>query len=242
MSEIEEFLKTAAGQAVFGIVIAVLAVVIIELNYRLFFKYVLDFLFSLIAVVILSPALIAGAAISKKRTGEAFKKEPYLGAKGRIIYVRTFAGFNNGFKYLPRILDVLCGKLSFVGISLMTLSDGALLSDIQMDRFGTRPGLINHLVLHGDETLTYEEALALDARYVRKRELFSDIFIILRSGILSLREDGKSYLGETVSSYGEVLLKRGDVTERDLENAKRNAEDAVKEEARRLDFEKKRYG
>ena len=35
---LDDFLKTPAGHAVFGVVIAVAAIVIIELNYRLFFK------------------------------------------------------------------------------------------------------------------------------------------------------------------------------------------------------------
>lgn len=234
---LDEFLKTPAGHAVFGIVIAVAAIVIIELNYRLFFKYVLDFIFAFILTVICSPALLAGAVVSKKRAGYVFEETPYLGAKGKIVYIKSFAGINCGIKNLPRLLDILCGKLSFVGISLLKLSDGALLDDSHMERFGTRPGLVNHLVLRGDESLTYEEAFALDARYCKKRELFTDIFIIIRRLILTIRGDGKSYLGETAdTTYGEALLKRGTITETDLQNAEKNAAEALQndENARRI--------
>ncbi len=238
---LEEFLKTPAGHAVFGIVIAVAAIVIIELNYRLFFKYVLDFIFALIFTLICSPVLIVCAVISYKRAGCVFEETPYLGAKGKIIYVRSFAGFDGGIKNLPKLLDILCGKLSFVGISLLKLSDGALLDDKHMERFMTRPGLVNHLVLRGDENLTYEEAFDLDARYCRKRELFTDIFIIIKRGVLTLRGDGKSYLGETRESYGETLLKRGTITETDLKNAEKNAEEALKNEEMRSDFKSRKY-
>jgi len=238
---LEEFLKTPAGHAVFGIVIAVAAIVIIELNYRLFFKYVLDFIFAFIFTLICSPVLIVCAVISCKRAGYVFEETPCLGAKGKIIYVRSFAGLNGGIKNLPRLLDILGGKLSFVGISLLKLSDGALLEDKHMERFMTRPGLVNHLVLRGDENLTYEEAFDLDARYCRKRELFTDIFIIIKRGVLALRGDGKSYLGETRESYGETLLKRGTITETDLENAEKNAEEALKNEEMRSDFKSKKY-
>lgn len=240
---IEEFLKTPAGHAVFGVLVALLTILIIELNYKIFFKYVLDFLFALLSVIVLSPLLTACAIISKKRAGEVFNKKPYLGAKGKIIYVRTFAGVENSLKYLSRILDVLSGKLSFVGVSLLKLSDGALLSDLQMDRFGTRPGLVNHLALHGDDKLTYEEAFGLDARYVKKREFFTDVFIILRSLVLAARGDGKSYLGETRDkSFGEVLLSRGAITEEEFTSAERLAEDAVAEDARRIEFANSKLG
>ncbi|MDE7082410.1 MAG: sugar transferase [Clostridia bacterium] len=239
---LEEFLKTPAGHAVFGIVIAVAAIVIIELNYRLFFKYVLDFVFALIATVICSPVLLVGAIISHKRAGYALEETPYLGAKGKIIYIKSFAGINKGIKNLPRLLDILGGKLSFVGVSLLSLSDGALLDDAQLERFMTRPAIVNHLVLHGDENTTYEEAFALDARYCKKRELFTDIFIIVKRIVLAIRGDGKSFLGETAGqSYGEVLLKRGTITENDLTNARKNAEEALKKEEQRSEFKNRKY-
>ena len=239
---LEEFLKTPAGHAVFGIVIAVVAIVIIELNYRLFFKYVLDFIFALLATVICSPVLLAGVIISKKHAGYAFEETPCLGAKGKIIYLKSFAGVQSGIKYLPRLLDILCGRLSFVGIAPLKLSDGALLDDNRMERFGTRPGLVNHLVLRGHEGLTYEEAFDLDARYCKKRELFTDIFIVIKSVVLAIRGDGKSYLGETAElSYGEVLLKRGTITQTDLINAQRYAEEALKNDEMRTDAKNHRY-
>ena len=239
---LDEFLKTPAGHAVFGIVIAVAAIVIIELNYRLFFKYVLDFIFALIATVICSPVLLVGAIISKKRAGYVFEETPYLGAKGKIVYLKSFAGIKRGIKYLPRLLDILCGRLSFVGIAPLKLSDGALLDDNHMERFLTRAGLVNHLVLRGHEGLTYEEAFELDAHYCKKRELFTDIFIVIKRLILAIRGDGKSYLGETAdTTYGEVLLKRGVITQTDLFNAEKNAEEALKNDEMRTDMKNQRY-
>ena len=144
-------------------------------------------------------------------------------------------------KYLPRLLDILGCRLSFVGIAPLKLSDGALLDDNHMDRFSTRPGLINHLVLRGHEDLTYEDAFALDARYCKKRELFTDIFIVIKRLVLAIRGDGKSFLGETVLPYGQVLLNRGAITETDLNNAERNAEEALKNEEMRADIKNRKY-
>jgi lipopolysaccharide/colanic/teichoic acid biosynthesis glycosyltransferase len=233
---LDEFLKSPAGHAVFGLVIAVAAVVIIELNYRLFFKYVLDFVFALVFTVVCSPAFLVGAIISRKKEGYVFDETPYLGAKGRIIYVKSFAGAG-AIKNLPRLLSVLSGKASFVGVSFMTVPDGALLDDEAMDRFGARPGLVNHLVLRGHEGLTYEEVFALDKKYVKSRELFTDIFTVIKYFVLLLRGEGKTYLGEAKdSSYGEALLARGQISKADLDNARKNATDALDEEERRENF------
>ena len=131
--------------------------------------------------------------------------------------------------------------LSFVGIARLMLSEGALLDDNQMDRFATRPGIVNHLALRGYDGLTYEEAFDLDARYCKKRELFTDIFIVIKSIVIAIRGDGKSYLGETAVSYGEALLKRGVITETDLLNAEKNAEEALKNDEIRSDFKNQKY-
>lgn len=233
---LEEFLKSPAGHAVFGIVIAVAAIVIIELNYRLFFKCVLDFLFALIFTVVCSPAFLVGAILSRKKAGYVFDETPYLGAKGRIIYVKSFAGAG-AIKNLPRLLSVLSGKMSFVGVSLLAVSDGALLEDEAMDRFGARPGLINHLALRGHENLTFEEAFALDKKYVKSRELFTDIFTVVKYFVLLIRGEGNSYLGEAKDkTYGEALLARGQISQTDLENAQRNALEALNEAEKRENF------
>lgn len=227
---LDEFLKSPAGHAVFGIVIAVAAIVIIELNYRLFFKYVLDFIFALIFTVICSPVFLVGAVISRKKAGYVFDETPYLGAKGKIIYVKSFAGIKRGIKNLPYLLSVLSCKMSFVGISLLSLPDGALLEDEAMERFGARPGIVNHLVLRGREDLTYEEVFALDGAYVKRRELFTDIFRVIKYLVLLIRGEGKAYLGEAKDkSYGEVLLARGSITESDLRRAEDNAREALSE-------------
>lgn len=237
-----EFFSTPAGIAVFASVIAVVAIVIIELNYRFFFKYTLDFLFSFLLTLICSPVFIILAVISKCRAGKVTEKTPCLGAKGKIIYVRTYAGIKGGAGKFVRIIDVLCGKLSFVGVKLMPLSDGALMDDEMLDRFSSRPGLITHLALYGDESLTYEEMFALDYRYYKKRQLFRDILIVLKCAVYAIRGERGSYFGEAKDkSYGEVLLERGAVTAEDLKMAEENADAALKESEARRTYGKPRY-
>ena len=224
-----EFFESTAGRAVLGVVITVVVILLIELNYKLFMKAVLDVLFAFIAVIICSPVLLAGAVISKIKTGSALESKAYLGVKGKIIYLHSFAGIEKGIKNLPRLFDVLSGKLSFVGVKPVELADGALMDDEQMERFNARPGLVCHLVLKGYEELTYEDIFALDKRYAKKRELFTDIFIILKNLAYVIRGEGKSYLGQSRDkSYAQVLLERGSITQNDFERANEAAQEALK--------------
>lgn len=237
-----EFFKTAAGHAVLGVVLAVILIVFIDLNYRFFTKAVLDFIFALIACIVCSPLMLVLAVISKARAGQTVENEPYMGVKGKIIRLKSFAGINCGLKYMPRLFDILGGKLSFVGVKPLKVSDGALIDDGHLPRFNARPGLVCHLALRGDESLTYEEMFALDERYAKKREMFTDFYIILKTAVLKIRGEGKSYLGEAAKmSYGEALLARGEIKNEDLTRAREYGEDAVKENDKAQNYKKNRY-
>lgn len=232
-----EFFNTPAGRAVFGVAVALIVILIIEINYRLFFKYLLDFIFGVIAVIVLSPVLIVGAIIYK------IEKKPCLGAKGKIVYLHSFAGNAKAIKNLPRLLDIVCGKLSFVGTLAMPASDGALLDDEVMARFGTRPGLFSYLAQSVDENLTYEKMFARDIKYCAKREFFTDIFAVLCCIALLIRGDGGIYLGEAKNAnYAQTLIARGVITEAQAQEAVKAAKEAESEDAARKNFRKEKYG
>ncbi len=237
-----EFLQTSAGKAVFGVLIAAIIIVIIDLNYRLFTKVVLDFLIALSAVLLLSPVLAVCAIISKRRASAVTEKTAYLGYKGKIIYLSSFAGINNRLKYLPRLFNVLSGKLSFVGVKPMRLSDGAFMDDNSMERFNARPGIVCSLALNGFEEMTYEESFGLDIRYVKRRELFTDIFILIKRAVTAVRGESAAFLGETAKkSYSQILLERGAVTQSDIKRAEALAAEAVEESEKRANILKEKY-
>lgn len=238
----EEFIQSPAGRAIAAVVISALAILIIDLNYRWFFKRVFDIVFSLIAILICSPLFFAGVIISAVRGDEITEKTPYLGKGGKIVFLRSFAGMEKGIKNLPRLIDILCGNMSFAGVAPMALSDGAFMDDNAMERFTARPAVFNHLALRADENMTYEEMFALDARYAKRRELFTDIFIVIKSLVLAIRGERKSYLGEVKDgTYAQTLLKRGEITEEDILNAEKAAAEALEEYEKRKKVKKQKY-
>lgn len=205
---------------VFICIIAVLCVLIVELNYRIFAKKMLDLIVSGIAIVICSPILIVLAIISYKREGYVLQKRACLGQKGKVILISQFSGFDGGIGQMARLFDIFTGKISFVGVNLMPVEDGALISDEDMERFTARSGLVNNLVLGGSESLTYEESFKLEIRYAKKCGLFRDIWIIIKTLVYILRGENRVYMGEVAEkTYGEALLERGEITAEQYEEA-----------------------
>lgn len=237
-SNAENFFETPAGTSVLVIALIAVLLLVIELNYRLFFKYVLDFIFALLATIVLSPVLLVCAVISKSRSdgGGIVEKKAYLGANGKIIYVHSFRNIKR-LKNILRIYDVLCGKMSFVGIKLMDIGDGALISDDDMKRFGTRPGLVCHFVRRGYAEMTYEEMFDMDIAYCKKREMFGDIFRIFCALAAYVRGESNTYLGETAEkSYAQVLFECGEINDDDVRRANELADSAIENHFRTKEF------
>ncbi|MCD8286278.1 MAG: sugar transferase [Clostridia bacterium] len=237
-----EFLSTPAGIAVMVIFIVIVVLLIIEVNYKFFMKVALDFLVGLIGTIVFFPGLIACAAIARKRTGEGLISKPYLGYKGKVVYLHEFAGMESHIKYCARLFDLLSGRISVVGVTPMNVEDGAFMDDAQLDRFNARPGIFSCLITWGSEDLTYEEMFALDAKYATKREMFFDLWILIRHAVGFCRgERGATYLGETVNcDFTAKLLERGQIHEADVQRAQECAEEAIENREKEKSFRKQR--
>ncbi len=237
-----EFLGTPLGIAICVIFIVVVVLLIIEVNYRFFMKVALDFLIAVIGTVIWSPGLIACAIISKKREGHVLDTKPYLGYRGKVIYLHEFAGMHSRMRYCSRLFDILSGRLAIVGVTPMNVEDGAFMDDVQMDRFNARPGVFSSLITWGSDELTYEEMFALDVKYASRREMFFDIWLLIRHAVgLCRGEKKEDYMGETTDcDYMAKLLERGTITEADVERAKECAQEAIEARDAEKEFKKQR--
>ena len=237
-----EFFLTPAGLALSGIIIAVVSLLIIEINYRFFTKTVLDFIFAFSVFVVCLPVMAVLSPVFKRKYGKVIEREPYLGLNGKIIYLHSFACKCKAVRNLPRITDILCGRLSFVGVKPLEVADGAVIDDENLGRFSARPGLICHLALSGNSLLTYGEMFALDERYARRRGLFKDILIVIKYFVCLLRGEGKSYMGEAANqSYVQSLVSDGKLTSADAEKAFAYAEEALEEDRKIAEFNRSRY-
>ncbi len=227
-----EFLNEWYGVLAFVLfdVIALFAVICI--TYRWLFKRIFDFLCALVCLIFTAPLFLfvylrARAAKTRGEIPEIFERKAFVGKKGKKITLKTFACYGEngeetkhgiwlkktGFYALSRLLDVLAGKLSIVGVQPFTELDCAFLDEEEEDRLLVKAGLINPLAFSGNEETDYDEMLRSDVKYAWKFSFFTDIKIFLSWLLKKIRGEGKGYLGETQSgSYAESLLKDGRIS------------------------------
>lgn len=236
---LSDFFNHPGGVWIFSLFMITVLFILADVTYRSGAKVFLDGVLALIMLIITSPLFLICSLISRARSGEILEKEAYLGYKGKIIYLNSFACVDGCLKNLPRLLDVLRGKLSFTGVKLLKLSDGVFINEEYLDRFNARPGIFCHLSLNGGKTITYEQMFAADAIYAKHREIVNDIAILLTCAAKAVSGKKKSYMGEARdNSYAEVLSKRGKITKTDCELAERYAEEAVLENSAVIDYKR----
>ncbi|MCR5659282.1 MAG: sugar transferase [Bacteroidales bacterium] len=173
--------------------------------YKYFFKRVLDFLISLIAIICLSPFLLVIMVLlhfANKGAGVFFLQDR-PGKDGKIFYVIKFKSMTdetdeNGVPLpndqritkigkfmrkfsideLPQLFNVLKGDMSIVGPRPLLTRYLLLYSPEQARRHEVRPGVTGWAQVHGRNNITWQEKFKLDVWYVDHCTLWTDIKVI----------------------------------------------------------------
>lgn len=198
--------------------------------YKRFFKRPLDFLLSLIALIILSPILLITAILVRIKLGSPiiFKQQrPGLNEKIFTIYkfrTMTDAKDENGnllpdserltsfgrflrstsIDELPELVNILKGDMSIVGPRPLLVEYLPLYNEKQKLRHCVRPGLTGLAQVNGRNAITWEDKFDLDVKYVNNVSFVRDWKIIF----LTLK---KVFIREGINSisYGTVEPFRG---------------------------------
>lgn len=89
---------------------------------------------------------------------------------------------------LPQLINVLIGEMSLVGPRAITPAEEALYFR-QADpetaelRFSVRPGITGLWQVERKDEVSYAERVALDCQYIKERNLFLDIRIMLKTAV-----------------------------------------------------------
>lgn len=203
--------------------------------YRLFFKRFLDFILSLLAIIILSPVYLIVALLVRIKLGSPviFTQER-PGKDEKIFKIYKFRTMSDDRDYngnllpdeirltkfgkllrstsldeLPELFNILKGDMSVVGPRPLLVRYLPLYNEQQKHRHNVRPGFTGWAQCNGRNAISWEEKFDLDIYYVDHISFLLDIKIVLKTVKIVLFREG-------ISSETSVTMEefRGSQNER----------------------------
>lgn len=186
--------------------------------YEIYIKRALDFLLSVIALVILSPVLLIVALLVRIKLGSPviFKQErPGLNGKIFKLYkFRTMTDERNengellsdevrltkfgkilrstSLDELPELWNIIKGDMSIVGPRPLLVRYLPLYNERQARRHEVRPGFTGLAQVNGRNSISWEEKFEWDVKYVENISFIGDVKIIWNTVKVVLRREGIS--------------------------------------------------
>ena len=175
--------------------------------YELIIKRPMDFLLSLIALIVLSPVMLVVAILVKiKLGGPVLFKQERPGKNEKIFKMYKFRTMtqekdeqgnllpddkrltkfgkilrSTSLDELPGIFNILKGDMSIVGPRPLLVRYLPRYNAEQRKRHLVRPGLTGLAQVNGRNAITWEERFNLDIKYVEKVTFFKDLSIIIKT-------------------------------------------------------------
>ena len=224
--------------------------------YEKHIKRCLDFVFSLLAIIVLSPVILVTALLVRVKLGS-----PVLfcqirpGKGGKLFQMYKFRSMTDekdaegkllpdevrltsfgkklrstSLDELPELFNILKGDMSIVGPRPQLVRDMVFMTPEQNRRHEVRQGLTGLAQVKGRNAITWEEKLAYDIQYVDKISFRNDVKIIFDTVKSVFAKEGISAEGmETAEDFGDYLLREGEITVTEYEEGQRVAVELLKE-------------
>jgi undecaprenyl phosphate N,N'-diacetylbacillosamine 1-phosphate transferase len=175
--------------------------------YKYYLKRPMDFILSLMAIIVLSPVLITVAILVRFKLGSPvlfMQKRPGLNEKIFTMYkfrTMTDEKDENGkllpdkirlnkfgkmlrstsLDELPELFNILKGDMSIVGPRPLLVEYLSLYDDNQKRRHEVLPGLTGFAQVNGRNAISWEDKFKLDIIYVDDITFIGDLKIILQT-------------------------------------------------------------
>ena len=194
--------------------------------YRQYFKRPMDFILSLLAIIMLSPVFILTGILVRTKLGSPilFKQNrPGLDEKIFTMYkFRTMTDQKDetgellpdhirltkfgkmlratSLDELPELFNILKGDMSIIGPRPLLVQYLSLYNVHQKRRHEVRPGLSGYAQVNGRNSISWEDKFDLDVQYVDKVTFINDVKIIM----LTLK---KVFVKDGISSGSSVTME-----------------------------------
>ena len=186
--------------------------------YKNFFKRFLDFILSLLALVVLSPVLLILTVLGLiNMKGNPFFTQERPGKNEKIFKLIKFRSMtcekgpdgkllpdakrltkygkllrSTSLDELPELINILKGDMSIVGPRPLLVRYLPRYNEEQRHRHDVRPGLTGYAQVNGRNAISWEERFKLDVEYVRNVSFWMDVKIIFQTVGKVFKRDGIS--------------------------------------------------
>lgn len=217
-------------------------------------KRVLDVLFSGLALIVLSPVLLAVAILVRIKLGSPVifcQKRP--GKNEKIFKMYKFRSMSNArdvngnllpdearltvfgrklrstsLDELPELWNIFKGDMSIVGPRPQLVRDMVFMTPEQRKRHTVLPGLTGWAQINGRNCMEWEDKLRYDLEYLERISFLFDMKIIICTAFKVMRKEDISYTGmATAEDYGDYLLRTGLVGEDQYRKKQGEAQDLM---------------
>lgn len=206
--------------------------------YIKFIKRILDFVFSLSALLVFSPVILImimiGAVVMK---GNPFFVQPRPGRKEKVFKLIKFRTMTcekdekgnllpdekrlvpygkflraSSLDELPELINILKGDMSIIGPRPLLVKYLPYYSEEQKHRHDVRPGLTGYAQANGRNLLSWEERFQLDLYYVNNVSLLLDIKILFKTVAAVFKREGiSSETSVTMEDFAEYIESQNTV-------------------------------
>lgn len=186
--------------------------------YAKYFKRVLDFLLSLIAIIVLSPILLIVAILVRVKLGSpVIFKQKRPGKNEKIFTLYKFRTMTDAkdkegnllpdserltkfgktlrstsLDELPELFNILKGDMSIIGPRPLLVEYLPLYNEEQKHRHDVRPGLTGLAQISGRNSISWEEKFNDDIKYIKNITFINDIKIFFNTIIKVFKREGIS--------------------------------------------------
>lgn len=173
--------------------------------YERYSKRLLDFILSLLALVVLSPVLLITALLVRVKLGSpVIFKQARPGKNEKIFHLYKFRSMTDrrdesgnllpdeqrltsfgrklrstSLDELPELFNILRGDMSIVGPRPLLVKYLPLYNEEQKHRHDVRPGLTGWAQVHGRNLLSWEDKFRYDVWYTRNIRFLTDVRVVL---------------------------------------------------------------
>ena len=206
--------------------------------YAKYIKRILDFILSLLALIVLSPIMLilyilvriklgSPAIFKQKRPGKDEKiftlykfrtMTDERDENGKLlpdeIRLTKFGKFlrSTSLDELPELVNILKGDMAIVGPRPLLVEYLEFYNDEQKHRHDVRPGLTGLAQVSGRNTITWEDKFNKDIEYINNITLIEDAKIILKTVVKVFKREGISQQGEATMERFDTIVAQHEET------------------------------